>query len=204
MAGSMRLWKDRFSHSSHANILCKARRDRAKLIEDVPELAAVKTQRPITADDEHRVLEFRPRTSTHPPGQRAGSGEQVALGGPSRDPPDSILNGRGLWRARAAKGRKERLAGGERSGALRARPGAAGRFPPSHAGKPRRLRVHRGTDGRRVVAGNEHRGSAPDPGLCADGTARLRTYFRPEYLTFSGQTGPPGAQIRSACRACLH
>lgn len=31
---------------------------------------AVKTQRPITSDDEHRVLKFRPRTSTHPPGRR--------------------------------------------------------------------------------------------------------------------------------------
>jgi hypothetical protein len=34
------------------------------------ELAAVKTQRPIASDDEHRVLKFRPRTLAHPPGQR--------------------------------------------------------------------------------------------------------------------------------------
>jgi hypothetical protein len=31
--------------------------------------AAVKTQRPITSDDEHRVLKFRPRTSAQPPGR---------------------------------------------------------------------------------------------------------------------------------------
>jgi hypothetical protein len=34
----------------------------------------VKTQRPITAQDEHRVLQFRPRTSVHPPGRRGDSG----------------------------------------------------------------------------------------------------------------------------------
>ena len=28
------------------------------------------TQRPITTDDEHRVLKFRPRTMAQPPGQR--------------------------------------------------------------------------------------------------------------------------------------
>ena len=31
----------------------------------------MKTQQPITSDDEHRVLKFRPRTSAHPPGGRA-------------------------------------------------------------------------------------------------------------------------------------
>ena len=31
----------------------------------------MKTQRPILADDEHRVLKFRPRTSAHPPGGQA-------------------------------------------------------------------------------------------------------------------------------------
>jgi hypothetical protein len=29
----------------------------------------VKTQQPMTSDDEHRVLKFRPRTLAHPPGQ---------------------------------------------------------------------------------------------------------------------------------------
>jgi hypothetical protein len=40
----------------------------------------VKTQRPITPDDEHRVLAFRPRASTHPPGRQAGPSGQ-AFGG---------------------------------------------------------------------------------------------------------------------------
>jgi hypothetical protein len=39
----------------------------------------VNTQRPIMSEEEHRVLQFRPRTSAHPPGQR-GSGEPT-LGG---------------------------------------------------------------------------------------------------------------------------
>ena len=30
----------------------------------------MKTQQPITSDEEHRVLKFRPRTLAHPPGQR--------------------------------------------------------------------------------------------------------------------------------------
>jgi hypothetical protein len=33
----------------------------------------MKTQRPITSDDEHRVLQFRPRTSPHP-STRLGNG----------------------------------------------------------------------------------------------------------------------------------
>ncbi len=41
------------------------------------ELAAVKTQRPIASDDEHRVLKFRPRTLAHPPGQRAEPDNQA-------------------------------------------------------------------------------------------------------------------------------
>jgi hypothetical protein len=36
----------------------------------------VKTQRPITSDEEHRVLQFRPRTSAHPAGRREGLGSQ--------------------------------------------------------------------------------------------------------------------------------
>nr|WP_249127757.1 hypothetical protein [Bradyrhizobium lablabi] len=31
-------------------------------------MTTVKTQRPISTDDEHVVLKFRPRTSAHPPG----------------------------------------------------------------------------------------------------------------------------------------
>jgi hypothetical protein len=40
----------------------------------------VKTQRPITSEEEHRVLEFRPRAPAHPPGQRAGSGGPISGG----------------------------------------------------------------------------------------------------------------------------
>jgi hypothetical protein len=47
---------------------------------DVPELAAVKTQRPITSEEEHRVLEFRPRAPAYPPGQPASSGGQISGG----------------------------------------------------------------------------------------------------------------------------
>src|ERR1700731_3220272 len=35
-----------------------------------PELAAVKTQQPIASEQEHRVLQFRPRTLAPPPGRR--------------------------------------------------------------------------------------------------------------------------------------
>ena len=31
----------------------------------------MKTQQPISSDDEHRVLKFRPRTLSHPPGKPA-------------------------------------------------------------------------------------------------------------------------------------
>jgi hypothetical protein len=39
----------------------------AKQRQDIPESAAVKTQRPIATEEEHRVLQFRPRHSAHPP-----------------------------------------------------------------------------------------------------------------------------------------
>ncbi|QWG11529.1 hypothetical protein KMZ29_17550 [Bradyrhizobium sediminis] len=35
------------------------------------------TQQPITSDEEHRVLKFRPRTLAHPPGQRGEPGQQA-------------------------------------------------------------------------------------------------------------------------------
>ncbi|QWG21717.1 hypothetical protein KMZ93_17155 [Bradyrhizobium sediminis] len=35
------------------------------------------TQQPITSDEEHRVLKFRPRTLAHPPGQRGEPGKQA-------------------------------------------------------------------------------------------------------------------------------
>jgi hypothetical protein len=37
----------------------------------------VKTQRPITSQEEHRVLKFRPRTLAHPPGRPGDPGGQV-------------------------------------------------------------------------------------------------------------------------------
>jgi hypothetical protein len=37
----------------------------------------VKTQRPITSDEEHRVLEFRPRTFAQPPVRRGYPGDQA-------------------------------------------------------------------------------------------------------------------------------
>jgi hypothetical protein len=61
---------------SFANIFCEAHRKRAKCDEPFPELAAVKTQQPMTSDDEHRVLNFRPRTLAHPPGQRGEPDQQ--------------------------------------------------------------------------------------------------------------------------------
>jgi hypothetical protein len=38
----------------------------------------VKTQQPIASNDEHRVLQFRPRTLAHPPGQRGYPDGQLA------------------------------------------------------------------------------------------------------------------------------
>ena len=35
----------------------------------------MKTQQPITSEEEHRVLKFRPRTLAHPPGRRADPAE---------------------------------------------------------------------------------------------------------------------------------
>jgi hypothetical protein len=37
----------------------------------------VKTQRPITSEEEHRVLKFRPRTLAHPPGRRGDLSDQT-------------------------------------------------------------------------------------------------------------------------------
>jgi hypothetical protein len=41
----------------------------------------VKTQQPITAQDEHRVLKFRPRNSVHPPGRRGESSGNLGKSG---------------------------------------------------------------------------------------------------------------------------
>lgn len=48
----------------------------------------MKTQRPITSDDEHRVLEFRPRTLTRPVGLRTGPGWQVPQQDAAPEPND--------------------------------------------------------------------------------------------------------------------
>ena len=37
----------------------------------------MKTQQPITSEEEHRVLKFRPRTLAHPPGRRVDPGDQA-------------------------------------------------------------------------------------------------------------------------------
>jgi hypothetical protein len=44
----------------------------------LPEPAALKTQQPISSDDEHRVLKFRPRTLSHPPGKPGEDGGRQA------------------------------------------------------------------------------------------------------------------------------
>jgi hypothetical protein len=51
----------------------------------------VKTQRPIISevrDDEHRVLQFRPRNPAHPPGQRGHPGFQAPRDEDPQEPND--------------------------------------------------------------------------------------------------------------------
>ena len=48
----------------------------------------MKTQRPITSDDEHRVLEFRPRTLARPAGLRSDPGWQVQQQDAAPEPND--------------------------------------------------------------------------------------------------------------------
>ena len=71
---------------------CEKSRERANLelvgVQDVPELAAVKTQQPIVSDEEHRVLQFRPRTQFQPAGQRIGMGKLVQLDDSLPEPND--------------------------------------------------------------------------------------------------------------------
>jgi hypothetical protein len=56
----------------------------------------VKTQRPIPSEEEHRVLEFRPRAQAFPPGQRTGSSGQVLSGQLSGGSSGQLLSGRGF------------------------------------------------------------------------------------------------------------
>lgn len=44
----------------------------------------MKTQRPISSDDEHRLLKFRPRTSAHPPGRTPSQDVRQEAGDLSR------------------------------------------------------------------------------------------------------------------------
>jgi hypothetical protein len=48
----------------------------------------MKTQRPATSDDEHRVLQFRPRTSPHPPAGRGKGTIQPLHAVTTPEPPD--------------------------------------------------------------------------------------------------------------------
>jgi hypothetical protein len=49
----------------------------------------VKTQRPIASDQEHRVLQFRPRTTlAHPPGWRTGSADHATRHDLEHEPND--------------------------------------------------------------------------------------------------------------------
>src|SRR5450631_4600483 len=82
-----------------------------------------------------------------------------------------------------------------RPGALRAGPGRAGRLSSSHAGERCGLSLYRRTDRDRNLAGHEHCGSAQDPGLRADGAARLRTHFCTAHLAF-----PAGTRFFAAIR----
>jgi hypothetical protein len=67
-------------HSNHPflfNVSRDTRRGRANLASGFTELAAVKNQRPIAAEEEHRVLQFRPRNPALKPGWRQDLGPQA-------------------------------------------------------------------------------------------------------------------------------
>ena len=48
----------------------------------------MKTQQPITTEEEHRVLKFRPRTLAHPPVRRSGPDDQAQQEYADRGPND--------------------------------------------------------------------------------------------------------------------
>ena len=77
-AGSIRLWTD---DTSHRNILCESCGQHATYMPKFPELVALKTQRPIVStpldEEEHRVLQFRPRTVASASPQRGIAGQPV-------------------------------------------------------------------------------------------------------------------------------
>jgi hypothetical protein len=55
---------------------------------DPSESAALKSQRPIAADDEHRVLQFRPRAAAHPRGLRSEAATPPRPEKPAPEPLD--------------------------------------------------------------------------------------------------------------------
>jgi hypothetical protein len=68
------------------------RRERARQHQDIPEPAAVKTQRPITSEvseEEHRVLKFRPRTAPPPPARPGNLGRQAPQDYAGQEPQES-------------------------------------------------------------------------------------------------------------------
>src|SRR5260370_15723704 len=64
---------------TRTKILCETQSERVKLHHNASGSTAVKTQRPITRDDKHVVLKFRPRTSSHPPGRQDEPGGQANI-----------------------------------------------------------------------------------------------------------------------------
>ncbi|VIO72595.1 hypothetical protein CI1B_42410 [Bradyrhizobium ivorense] len=62
---------------ARSKIFAVERCEHAKNNGDATGLTAVKTQRPISTDDEHVVLKFRPRTSAQPPGKRGEPARQA-------------------------------------------------------------------------------------------------------------------------------
>ena len=50
----------------------------------------MKTQQPITAQDEHRVLKFRPRSLAHPPGRRGESSGNLGKSSKQAQPEDDL------------------------------------------------------------------------------------------------------------------
>jgi hypothetical protein len=60
--------------ADHHNIFCELHGARAKLIQDeFGSQRSVKTQRPIATEEEHRVIQFRPRNPVRPPAWRANT-----------------------------------------------------------------------------------------------------------------------------------
>jgi hypothetical protein len=66
---------------------CSINNARGKYANSSPESAALKSQRPIAADDEHRVLQFRPRAPAHPHRLRS---ETAAPPRPERTTPEPL------------------------------------------------------------------------------------------------------------------